>query len=77
MKRLHSEISSKKDLRITPVEYLQCEICGKRCYNFKLCNQPYTYCSKDCLEILILSQKNDYLDVKNRDNFSKQENEEK
>ena len=55
MKRKLSEIS------ITVPSFLKCEICNLPVYNYELCTQPYTYCSMDCLEVLILSQKNDYL----------------
>ncbi len=63
MKRKFSEIDN--ELKIILPTFLLCDICSKKIYNYQLCTNPYTYCSVDCLEILVLSQKNDYLDTHN------------
>ena len=63
-KRKYSDIN--KDLTIKAPFYLLCKICSKKVYGFELCTSPFTYCSSDCLEVLILSQKNDYLDTKDK-----------
>ena len=66
MKRKFSD--PNKDLSIKSPAYLPCEICSKKVFAFKLCTQPYTYCSQYCLEVLLLSQKNDYLDANDKNN---------
>jgi len=58
MKRKFSEISKP--------EYLLCDICSTPVYNYEECTQPFTYCSRECYEVLVLSQKNDYLDVQDK-----------
>lgn len=63
MKRKYSDIN--KDLTIKSPPFLRCEICNKKVYSYQLCTQPYVYCSLECLEVLLLSQKNDYLDANN------------
>ena len=54
-------MKKRKYTEIIKPEYLLCDICHTPIYNYELCTHPYTYCSMDCLEVLILSQKNDYL----------------
>ena len=67
MKRKYNEIN----LVIHTPAFLPCDICHNKVYHYKLCTKPYTYCSMDCLEVMILSQKNDYMDVDTEENFSK------
>ncbi len=45
-------------------DYLPCDICKNPVYNYRFMTAPFVYCSRDCLELLVLSFKNDYLDVK-------------
>ena len=52
-----------KKLRIQKISSLPCDICKNPVKNFNMCIYPYVYCSYDCLSILILSNKNDYLDA--------------
>ena len=59
MKRKYSEINN--GISIERPKYIMCDICTNRVYNYQLCTQPFTYCSIDCLEILILQQKNGML----------------
>ena len=54
MKRKYNEIN----LVIYKPAWLPCDVCKRKTYHYKLCTKPYTYCSMDCLEVLILSQKN-------------------
>ena len=67
MKRKYNEIN----LVIYSPAWLPCDICNKKVYNHKLCTKPYTYCSRECVEVLILSQKNDYIDVDTEETFNK------
>ena len=62
MKRLHSQINK---LTIYKPKFLKCEVCGKRIYNYEKCISPYVYCSYDCLSILVLADKNSYMDEDN------------
>ena len=56
MKRKCNDINT--ELTIKKVKYLKCDICSKRVYTYQLCTSPYTYCSIDCLSIIILSEQN-------------------
>ena len=56
MKRKFSEINN--ELTIKKPKYLPCDICKRRIYNYEMCTSPYTYCSIDCLSIIILSEQN-------------------
>ena len=53
----------KLDELIVP-DYLPCDVCKNRVYNYRFMTAPFVYCCMDCFELLILSFKNDYLDVK-------------
>ncbi len=59
MKRTYSNMD--KPLKIKRPKFLKCDVCGKRVYNYELCTKPYTYCSIDCISLLILSNKNGFL----------------
>ena len=39
-----------------------------------MCTKPHTYCSRDCYEVLILSQKNDFIDVRELKRVKSEEN---
>ena len=54
-----------KHLRIQKILSLPCEICQNPVpvENFNMCISGHVYCSEDCFEIILLSYKNDYLDV--------------
>ena len=56
MKRKYNDINT--ELTIKKVKYLKCDICSKRVYTYQLCTSPYTYCSIDCLSIIILTEQN-------------------
>ena len=56
MKRKYNYINT--ELTIKKVKYLKCDICSKRVYTYRLCTSPYTYCSIDCLSIIILTEQN-------------------
>jgi len=67
MKRKFSDmnkIETKKEMRISKPDYLLCEICGNRCYNYELCFSPYIYCSRACYEVLFLSKQTTYFHEK-------------
>ena len=51
-------MKKRKYTEIIKPEYLLCDICHTPIYNYELCTQPYTYCSMDCLEVLISITKN-------------------
>ena len=65
MKRLHSEIDSK--LKIHKPRWLPCDVCKEKVFSYHLCTSPFIFCSMDCLEILVLSQKNGMLHEDNKD----------
>ena len=71
MKRSRStmELESKDGLTISPILFLKCECCGKSVMEYKLCGGNMIYCSIDCQEVLILSQKNGYLDQNKEKTF--------
>ena len=69
MKRKFSQINNC--ITIKRVKYLLCEICSKKFYTYQQFLGYYIYCSQDCLEILVLSNKNDYIDVKSKENSFK------
>ena len=63
------ELETKNNLTISPILFLTCECCGKSVMEYKLCGGNMIYCSIDCQEVLILSQKNGYLDQKKEYTF--------
>ena len=67
MKRKYNDINT--ELTIKKVKYLKCDICSKRVYTYQLCTSPYTYCSIDCLSIIILSHQNAMLHEKEENTF--------
>ena len=69
MKRKFSQINNC--ITIKKVKCLLCEIRSKKVYIFQQCKGNYIYCSQNCLEILVLSNKNDYIDVELKDNSFK------
>ena len=77
MKRKYSDLEINQ-LKINKPHFLLCEICNNKVFNYELCSSPYIYCSNDCLEVLILSHKNSYMDcddskmkrIKSEDNIS-------
>ena len=62
-KQMNCKTEYKKTLRIKKIDTLPCEICHDPVKNYRECISPYVYCSYDCLSIIILSNKNDYLDT--------------
>ena len=59
MKRSRStmELESKDGLTISPILFLKCECCGKSVMEYKVCGGNMIYCSEDCQDVLMLSQK--------------------
>ena len=51
----------KPILQINKVEYLLCEICRSKVYDYKKCVGSHIYCTHntDCLEVLVLKSMND------------------
>ena len=67
MKRKFSDtvkIETKKEMKISKPDYLLCEICGNRCYDYEQCVSPSVYCSRSCYEVLFLSKQTTFLDEK-------------
>ena len=55
-----------EQLNVTVVipEYILCECCKNKVYNYKLCQSDMIYCSRACYEVLVLSRQNKFLDEK-------------
>ena len=69
-KDLNVIVEPKRKLVIVRPDYLYCDICFDKVYNYHTCRPPYVYCSRDCYEVLILSQINNYIDEnKNNNDF--------
>ena len=62
-KQMNCKSEYKRTLTIKKTDTLPCEICNDPVKNYRECISPYVYCSYDCLSIIILSNKNDYLDT--------------
>ena len=41
--------------RLKQILYLLCDICGEEVYDCKTCQNNCTYCSYDCLSVLMLN----------------------
>ena len=55
-----SSLNKKRKLTpLQPVEYLPCDICNDRVYNYVRCINHFTYCSHDCYSILMLTYYNE------------------
>ena len=57
-----TEIENKKQksiLQINKIEYLLCEVCRSKVYDYKKCVGSHVYCDEDCFEILVLKSIND------------------
>ena len=68
-KRKFSEITkNSQKLIVKKPEHLPCTICNNLVYNYERCGKDI-YCSRDCYEVLELSKKNDYLDMKRSKSF--------
>ena len=66
-KRKFDKISKREtDLKIQKIEYLLCECCQEKVYNYQECGNMI-FCSNDCKEVLILSKKQTYLDENGND----------
>ena len=54
-----SEPSNKKRKvslpRLKQILYLLCDICGEKVYDYKTSQNNCTYCSYDCLSVLMLN----------------------
>ena len=48
--------NKKPNLKLQPIEYINCEICSVPVYNYRECLNNWTYCSNDCYEILYLNR---------------------
>ncbi len=53
----------RKFIEIEKPEYMLCEICGDRIYNYELKGQNY-FCSCDCYSVYVLSKQQTYLHEK-------------
>ena len=65
------------ELNITIIEnpnFINCEICKLPVYNYRCCNQNHVVtCSYECFSVYQLSQKNTYLDEKDRTSFDEKQ----
>ena len=61
-KRKFSELKNKPDLTLQSIESLPCQCCNTPVKEYKLCSGNMIYCSEDCMEVLILSKTDMYLD---------------
>ena len=61
-KRKLNQISRKPDLTLQSIESLPCQCCKTPVKEYKLCSGNMIYCSEDCMEVLILSKTDMYLD---------------
>ena len=67
-------MKKRKLSEINTPTYLLCDVCYTPVYNYEMCTKPHTYCSRDCYEVLVLSQKNDFIDVKDLKRVKSEEN---
>ena len=57
------ELGGTIEMKISPIDFIPCEICKLPVYNYRCCNQSHAItCSYECFSIHILAQKNTYLD---------------
>ena len=57
--------SENRKLIIIKIDKIPCMACGIDVYYYKLCRYHVIYCSYDCFSILMLSNKQGYLDENN------------
>ena len=75
-KKHKEDIKQKpKNLKVEVPHTLPCQICGIPVKEYAKCTSPYVYCSLDCLEVIVLSEKNDYLDECSNKTFKKVQSE--
>ena len=67
-------MKKRKLSEINKPTYLLCDKCNTPVYNYEMCKKLDTYCSRDCCEVLVLSQKNDFIDVKELKRVKSEEN---
>ena len=53
-------------LSVKPIEYLHCEVCNKRIYDYKSLNKNYICCCYDCFSVLYLHNQKTFLDEKEK-----------
>ena len=75
MKMMNIEVKPKPILKVEIPRALPCQICKNPVEDYAKCTSPYVYCSIDCLEILILSEKNDYLHTDTSKTFKRVKSE--
>ena len=68
-KRKYSDIVTElngisEEIHIKVPDYLHCDICNKRIYNYRELQNDFMVCSYDCYSILVLSRQNRYLHEK-------------
>ena len=56
------ELGGTIEMKISPIDFINCEICKRPVYNYRCCNQNHVItCSYECFSVYQLSQKNTYL----------------
>ena len=60
-----------EEIHIKVPDYLNCDVCKKRIYNYRELQHDYMVCSYDCYSILYLSRQNRFLHEKPHDTFLK------
>ena len=65
----------KPNLKLSHIDFIPpCEICKRLVYNYRCCNQNHVItCSYECFSVYHLSQKNTYLDEKDRTSFDEKQ----
>ena len=68
------ELGGTIEMKISPIDFIPCEICKLPVYNYRCCNQNHVItCSYECFSVYQLSQKNTYLDEKDRTSFDEKQ----
>ena len=59
-KRKRSNIKKYIPSPLKKIEYLKCDICHCKVYEYKQCQNNWIYCSYDCLSVLFLNYINEH-----------------
>ena len=75
---LNITIIEKPNLKLSPIDFINCEICKLPVYTYRCCNQNHVItCSYECFSVYHLSQKNTYLDEHEKERTSFDEKQDK
>ena len=45
--------------RLQPIPFLYCEVCNRKCYDYRTCQNNCIYCSYNCFTVLMLRKLNE------------------